>query len=230
MAWWMTKARRLLGGGARPDPKRQDGMTAEERFLFDLEGYLVIKGVLSAPEVGGLQRIAERNMPASSERPAYGRLFRVSAWGAPYQSLIDHPRIVPYLVELIGPRFRLDHDFCIFTRKGGRGQDLHGTESDENPDHWYEYRDGVMRNGLTVVTFFLTAAQVGDGGVFCVARSPKRQPPGGPPADVRDFRRRPHYVVQPPIEAGGGGLLPPGPVHRPPPPAAQPRPPGLPFK
>jgi len=83
MAWWMTKARRLLGGGARPDPKRQDGMTAEERFLFDLEGYLVIKGVLSAPEVAGLQRIAERNMPASSERPAYGRLFRVSAWGRP---------------------------------------------------------------------------------------------------------------------------------------------------
>ena len=202
MAWWMTKARRLLGGGARPDPKRQDGMTAEERFLFDLEGYLVIKGVLSAPEVAGLQRIAERNMPASSERPAYGRLFRVSAWGAPYQSLIDHPRIVPYLVELIGPRFRLDHDFCIFTRKGGRGQDLHGTESDENPDHWYEYRDGVMRNGLTVVTFFLTAAQVGDGGFCCVAGSHKSNLPGSLPADVRDFRRRPHYVVQPPIEAG----------------------------
>src|SRR3989475_1435014 len=230
MAWWMTKARRLLGGGARPDPKRQDGMTAEERFLFDLEGYLVIKGVLSAPEVGGLQRIAERNMPASSERPAYGRLFRVSAWGAPYQSLIDHPRIVPYLVELIGPRFRLDHDFCIFTRKGGRGQDLHGTESDENPDHWYEYRDGVMRNGLTVVTFFLTAAQVGDGGFCCVPGSHKSNLPGSLPADVRDFRRPPHYVGQPPIEAGGGGLLPHGPDPRPPPPAAQPRPPGLPFK
>src|SRR6266851_861573 len=110
MAGWMTRARRLLGRrGAGPDPAgRQGGMTAEERFLFDLEGYLVIKHVLSASEVADLHAIAERKIPALSERPVHGRLFRVSAWGPSYQSLIDHPSIVPYLVELVGPRFRLD--------------------------------------------------------------------------------------------------------------------------
>ena len=89
MAWWMTKARRLLkSGGARPDQsERRGGMTAEERFLFDLEGYLVIKQVLSASEVAALNAVAERKILAPSERPAYGR--------------------------------RLDHDFCIFTSKGG---------------------------------------------------------------------------------------------------------------
>jgi ectoine hydroxylase-related dioxygenase (phytanoyl-CoA dioxygenase family) len=204
MAWWMTKARRLLkSGGARPDQsERRGGMTAEERFLFDLEGYLVIKQVLSASEVAALNAVAERKILAPSERPAYGRLFQVSAWGTPYQSLIDHPRIVPYLVELVGPHFRLDHDFCIFTSKGGRGQELHGAETDENPDHWYKYRDGVMRNGLTVVTFFLTPAKVGDGGFCCVPGSHKSNLAGGLPADVRDFRRSAHYVVQPAIEAG----------------------------
>ena len=204
MAWWMTKARRLLESRVAPPGQagRRGGVTAEERFLFDLEGYLVIKHVLSAAEVAALIALAERKIPALSERPAYGRLFRVSAWGPSYQSLIDHPRIVPYLVELVGPRFRLDHDFCIFTSKGGRGQELHGAETDENPDHWYRYRDGVMRNGLTVVTFFLTPAKVGDGGFCCVPGSHKSNLAGGLPADVRAFRRSAHYVVQPPIEAG----------------------------
>lgn len=37
--------------------------------------------------------------------------------------------------------------------KGGRAGGLHGGGESE---HWYRYRDGVMCNGLTVVTFFLT--------------------------------------------------------------------------
>ena len=44
MAWWMAKARRLLKSRDAPDEAgRRGGVTAEERFLFDLEGYLVIK-------------------------------------------------------------------------------------------------------------------------------------------------------------------------------------------
>jgi hypothetical protein len=214
LAWWLTKARRWAKrDGSRPDQasalvehtrrwlgRGRGGITAEERFLFDLEGYLVIKQALDAAEVAALNAIAERKAPP--DRPLYSRTFRVSTWGPSYQALIDHPRIVPYLVELVGPRFRLDHDFCIYTSKGGRGQELHGGESDENPDHWYRYRDGVMRNGLTVVTFFLTPAKVGDGGFCCVPGSHKSNFAASVPDDVRSFRRQPHYVVQPPAEAG----------------------------
>src|SRR4029434_3496139 len=99
------------------------------------------------------------------------RAFAASAWGASYQSLIDHPRIVPYLLALLGPKFRLDHDYWIFAQKVSRDQDLHGGATSGNPDHRYEYRDGVIRCGLTVVTFALSPARAGDGGVCCLPRS-----------------------------------------------------------
>jgi hypothetical protein len=182
--------------------KRPAGMTAEERFLFDLRGYLVIRQVLSAVEVAALNAVAETKIPALAGRPNYGRIFRASAWSRAYQTLMDHPRILPYLVELIGPRFRLDHDFCIFVSKGGHGDDLHGGETEENPDHWYRYRDGVIRNGLTVVTFCLTPAKVGDGGFCCVPGSHKSCFVSDLPDDVRSYRRWPNYVVQPAVEAG----------------------------
>lgn len=206
VARWITKARHALmtrgrSGKTRP-PAESGGMTSEEKFLFDLEGYLVIKQVLSAAEVAALNTIAERRGPALSDGQRYGRVFRASAWGPPFQALIDHPRIVPYLVALVGRRFRLDHDYCIFMAKGGTGQELHGGESDENPDHWYQYRDGVMRNGLTVVSFCLSPANDGDGGFSCIPGSHKSHFASSLAADVRSFRRRPHYVVQPPLEAG----------------------------
>lgn len=207
VARWVTKAgRTLMAHGPRPGDASplagNDRMTPEEKFQFDLEGYLVIRQVLSGVEVAALNAIADQRAPALSEGRKYGRVFRASAWGPPYQALIDHPRIVPYLVALVGPKFRLDHDYCIFMAKGGTGQELHGGESDENPDHWYTYRDGVMRNGLTVVTFCLSHAKGGHGGFCCIPGSHKSHFATGLAADVRSFRRRPHYVVQPPLEAG----------------------------
>jgi hypothetical protein len=207
VARWIAKARRALTAreartGEAGLVVGSGGMTPEEQFLFDLEGYLVLKQVLSAADVAALNAIADKRAPALSEGRAYGRVFRASAWGPPYQALIDHPRIVPYLVALLGPQFRLDHDYCIFMARGGTGQELHGGESDENPDHWYKYRDGVMRNGLTVVTFCLSRANDGDGGFCCIPGSHKSHFATSLAADVRSYRRRPHYVVQPPLEAG----------------------------
>jgi hypothetical protein len=204
VARWLAGKGRTLTARARGSAPAgpSGGLTPEEKFLFDLQGYLVIKGALSAAEVAALNAIAERKSPTRSGGVAYGRVFQASAWGPPYQALIDHPSIVPYLLGLVGPRFRLDHDYCIFTTKGGTGQELHGGESDANPDHWYRYRDGVMRNGLTVVTYCLTRANEGDGGFCCIPASHKSHFVGNLPADVRGYRRRPSYVIQPPLEAG----------------------------
>lgn len=177
-------------------------MTPEERFLFDLQGYLIVKNVLNADELAALNCIADDRRPALSDDQRFGRVFRASAWGPPYQALIDHPRIVPYLVDLVGPRFRLDHDFCIFMTTGGTWHELHGGEGEDRPDHWYRYRDGVIRNGLTVVGFFLTDAEAGDGGFCCVPGSHKSQFVADLPEDVRRYQRWPHYVIQPAVSAG----------------------------
>ena len=176
-------------------------MTPEEKFMFDLEGYIVIKNVLTPAEVAELNALADQIFTAKKDQ-ADRRTSQVSRWGAPAQALIDHPNMVPYLLELLGPKFRIDHDYCIFMTKGGRAGGLHGGEGDREADHWYKYRDGVMRNGLTVVTFFLTHANVGDGGFACIPGSHKSNFVDNVPADVRMFERRPHYVVQPAVEAG----------------------------
>jgi hypothetical protein len=177
-------------------------VTAEEKFLFDLEGYLIIRQVLTSTEIATLNAVAAQRSPTAPNSPTARRVFGVSAWGPSYQALIDHPKIMPYLAELVGPKFRLDHDFCIFMTKGGQDQMLHGGETSGNPDHWYRYRDGVMRSGLTVVTFYLSHANAGDGGFCCIPGSHKSNFVSSLPEDVRQYRRLPHYVVQPRVAAG----------------------------
>ncbi len=172
-------------------------MTPEEKFLFDLNGYLVIKNVLSPEELAALNVIADEKC---AENPSL-RHGRVSRWGAPYQALIDHPRIVPYLIDLIDAKFRLDHDYCIFMQNGDTGGHLHGGEGYEG-DHWYRYRDGRMLNGLCVVTFFLTPAAEGDGGFACIPGTHKSHFIPAIPRDVMRFERPAPYVVQPAVEAG----------------------------
>jgi ectoine hydroxylase-related dioxygenase (phytanoyl-CoA dioxygenase family) len=175
-------------------------MTPEEKFLVDLEGYLVIKNVLTPDEVAEMNAIADEKFPRP-EGSTGQRTSRVSRWGTPFQRLIDHPKIVPYLIELIDTKFRLDHDYCIFMREGDKGGSLHGGEGLEG-DHWYKYRDGQIRNGLSVITFFLTPAGPGDGGFACIPGSHKSNFLSSIPPEVRRFERPAHYVVQPTVEAG----------------------------
>ena len=94
-------------------------MTGEEKFAFDLEGYLIIKNVLSADEVAEMNEIADRAFPPEGDDTRYRRASRVSCWGDPFKKLIDHPEVLPYLIELMGPKVRLDHDYCIFMTEGG---------------------------------------------------------------------------------------------------------------
>ena len=173
-------------------------MTGEEKFQVDLQGYLVIKNVLTDDEVAEMNEIIDR---ASSER-LRGHGERVSSlWGEPFKSLIDHPKILPYLLELLGPHVRLDHDYAIFMDEGQQGGRLHGGEDGGGPggpeaDHWYKYRDGVMRNGLSVMTYNLMDAPAGAGGFACIPGSHKSNFLRELPSDVRNFERPAHYVVQ----------------------------------
>ena len=178
-------------------------MTDEEKFSFDLEGFLVVRNVLDAADLTQLNKIADRFASEDGDLVrGTSTISRVSQWGPEFQTLMDHDKIVPYLVELLGPKFRIDHDYCIFMKKGAERGGLHGGETDTEADHWYRYRDGVMRNGLTVVTYFLSPAGPGDGGFACIPGSHKSNFVDRLPRDVRRFERDAHYVVQPEADAG----------------------------
>jgi ectoine hydroxylase-related dioxygenase (phytanoyl-CoA dioxygenase family) len=180
-------------------------MTDEERFMADLNGYLVIKNVLDADELAEMNAVADR-LHEGDDGVRRGK-GRVCLWGEQFKALVDHPKVTPYIEELLGPWFRLDHDYSIFMKDGAPGGGLHGGEDGGQPggsegDHWYKYRDGVMRNGLSVFTFFLTPAAAGDGGFACIPGSHKSNFLASIPREVRSFERPSPYVVQPEVEAG----------------------------
>ena len=179
-------------------------MTLEERFMFDLHGYLVVRNVLSSDEVKELNEISDRTRPEDYETYQEDGLKiarRVSLWAPACQKLFDHPNIVPYLTELLGPKVRVDHDYCIFMKKGAKKGGLHGGDLNQST-HWYKYRDGVMRNGLTTFVYALTPVRKSDGGFCCVPGSHKSNFLRNIPQEVRQFERVAHYVVQPEVEAG----------------------------
>ena len=174
-------------------------MTDEEKFALDLQGYLVIEEVLTRAEVAELNDAADAGFPKDPDKGVIGE-WSLLPYGEPFKRLIDHPKLVPYLVELMGPRFRLDHDYCIFMKEGEQRGGLHGGHGG---DHWYRYRNGEIRNGLSVMTFFLTDAPEGAGGFGCVPGSHKSNfSVADIPPEVRNFERPAHYVVQPPAKAG----------------------------
>jgi ectoine hydroxylase-related dioxygenase (phytanoyl-CoA dioxygenase family) len=176
-------------------------VTDAERLRFHQDGYLVLRDVLDA------ERLARMNaLAATKERfPADATEFRdffVCRWGADFLSLVDHPRIVAYLEALVGPTFRLDHDYCIFMRSGTKGRKLHGGEQPFR-DFWYKRDpDGTIRAGLTVVTFFLTAARPGDGGFALIPGSHRDNYLADLPAEARALRAPPESLIQPAFEAG----------------------------
>jgi hypothetical protein len=194
--------------GVNANTLREDvePMTPEEKFLFDLQGYLVVKNALTPAEVAELNALFEEHLlRVDGTTDQATRQF--TSWGPPSQALIDHPRMLPYLVELIDPRFRLDHDFYLVMREGDQGTHLHGGDWIGYGDHYYRYRDGVMRNGLCVVIYFLTPAAEGAGGFGCVPGSHKSHFINAIPPEVRRFERPAPYVVQPAVEAGDALLF-----------------------
>jgi hypothetical protein len=181
-------------------------MTPEEKFIFDLDGYLVVKNALNADQLKELNDIADNRSAGNFNDVQEFRVEEVSKWGSPCLALVDLDTTLPYMLELLGPNVRLDHDYCLFMRKldqqrhGLHGGPYGGTHLEA--DHWYRYHDGVIRNGLTVFTFCLAAAGPGDGGFTCIPGSHKSGFVPGIPPEVKGLQVDAHYISQPVLEAG----------------------------
>jgi ectoine hydroxylase-related dioxygenase (phytanoyl-CoA dioxygenase family) len=155
-------------------------MTDQERYLFDLQGFLVVPNALSEEELDELNSIMDEHIANETEpnmrTHRFGKLLN---WGKAYLNLIDNPRIVPYLEALLGSNFRLDHDYADIIRagKGPIGTTLHGGATPFNPTFYYKYDNGRMHNGLSVVAYNLKDVNPGNGGFGCVPGSHKSNLP-----------------------------------------------------
>jgi len=136
-------------------------MSATDKYMFDLNGYIILRDVLSVEETEVANVAVEAHMNTLHERTGklrtsglYGRqsvklagdgaagrkdMGGMLGWAKPhcehFRNFLCHPRLVPVLTELLGVGYRLDHSPLMITQeKGAEGHTLHGgavTESGE---------------------------------------------------------------------------------------------------
>jgi hypothetical protein len=182
-------------------------MTPEERYLFDLQGYITVPNALNKEELSELNKILEGQI-AESPKPDDKRFRFVGmlGWGAAYRRLIDNPRLTPYLEELIHPQFRLDHDYTDVIRSGVGpiGATLHGGGTPFDSCCFFNAHNGRMYNGLLVVAYNLKDVNPGDGGFACVPGSHKSNYPL--PTDWHNLDK-PHPMVERVTGPAGTAIL-----------------------
>ena len=182
-------------------------MTEIEQYLFDLQGFLVVEDALSSAQLAALNEIIDHQISLVDEPgKSWFRFNRLLSWGMPFQSLIDNPRITPYLLNLLGSQFRLDHDYVHIIRQGPGpiGSYLHGGGSPYDPCQYYIYKNGRMYNGLTAVAYNLSDVNPGEGGFGCIPGSHKSNLPL--PQECQDLEH-PHPCVQQIVGKAGTAII-----------------------
>src|SRR5262249_2871253 len=140
-----------------------------QKYLFDLQGYLVLEDVLSPEGLGTLNRLMDaQDLPEPSLESREARFGRFLTWGRPCCDLLDPAAIMPVLKTLLGDGFRLDHYYGIYLREGTGPLPLHGGNTPYDPPEYYHFRNGQMYNGLTVVAWNLTETGPAAGGFCCI--------------------------------------------------------------
>ncbi len=74
-----------------------------------------------------------------------------------FLDVIDNPRVLPTLEELLGPRLRLDHEYIDVIRcgLGPIGARLHGGATPFDPAQYYRSGDRRLNSGLLVAAYNL---------------------------------------------------------------------------
>lgn len=163
-------------------------MTEDERYLFDLNGYLILRGVLSSDEVQrcneSLDHHSEKLLENSAHLPAGDEGHRIEVksmlawerpWCEPFRNLLVHPNVTPYLESILSEGYRFDHGpWLIAMNKGAPDSYLHGGGV-ERPNllESYFFKDGRIYTGLTVVEFMLADEGPGNGGLAVIPGSHK---------------------------------------------------------
>jgi hypothetical protein len=113
-------------------------MTEDEKYIFDLNGYIIVRGVLTPEEVEEANRVIDNHAHEMIERsdgmgPGRKDLGQVLEWGeesAVFKSILAHPRLVPLFHGILDKGYRMDHlPMVLAQEKGSEGFTLHGGTS-----------------------------------------------------------------------------------------------------
>ncbi|GMV80903.1 MAG: hypothetical protein AMXMBFR7_20870 [Planctomycetota bacterium] len=176
------------------EPEVDVKVSDEERFLFDLQGYIVLRGVLSPEEIarylGAVRRLEglrydERErlkhtiggktaQPTLDEKPGHKRLNGLLRLDLCFDELIDHPAVFP--------RVRAFMELCRHSAEPqlvntwsiakAQGHDHNGWHRGITPD-LYGHRAGKLGSRMLNTIWFLTDNGPDDGCVIAVPGSHK---------------------------------------------------------
>lgn len=160
-------------------------LTDMEDYLFDLNGYIVIKQALSQSEVAALnakldELFAEQEPsdPALKKRKGYeafGRsLGNLVECGELFEKLIDHPSWIEHIHRYIGGEDRpiLEGASAIF-RDEGEASRLHSGAHKRRMYTQFRYHNGQFRCGEVNIMIALNDWHSGDGVTMVVPGSHK---------------------------------------------------------
>ena len=156
-------------------------MNDEQKYLFDLQGFIVVENALGTDALEAMNKAIDDQLQGldQDEQNATARFWHSLTWEKAFRTTLTNPIIEPYLADILGENFRLDHDYCDVIQKGlgPIGATLHGGPVPFDPTAYYAVQNGTIRTGLTVVAYNLHDVNPGDGGFACV--------PGGHKSDFR---------------------------------------------
>lgn len=180
-------------------------MTDEEKYLFDLQGYIVIENAIEPDAVARMNAYMDEKAKENvtwQAQTGNAHLENPILWGPDFLALMTNRRALPILQEILGETMRLDHDYAIVLREGHGGLELHGPKLRQpyDPVHFYQCVQGKIFCGLSVATFALTDVPEGSGGLAVIPGSHKNN--FKTPDDIRTFKRFSPIVKQIPTKAG----------------------------
>ncbi|WP_020580015.1 phytanoyl-CoA dioxygenase family protein [Actinopolymorpha alba] len=151
-------------------------MNEEDRYLFDLQGYLTIPDALSPTSLERINQVVDEAIAQETDPEMCTHRFgRILERDAVFRELIDLPSVHDVLMEVLGSDFRLDHTYLDVIRSGDGpiGTMLHGGAVPFRSSEYYTVQNGQIHSGLVAVAFNLKDVGPEDGGFACVPGSHK---------------------------------------------------------
>lgn len=166
-------------------------MTEAEMYEFDVNGYIVYPGIVSADEAHRMNTFIDDRQAGE-----FPNNFGFLDLNPLFLELMARPRTLGIMRVMIGDWLRLDHAYGLqMTSDMAIHENLHGGPRADQGEHAYQWVQGQMYNGLIVVMYALEDVNPGDGGFICVPGSHKANVKYHPAVDS-------HLVVNPSLHAG----------------------------
>ena len=164
-------------------------MTPEQRYFFDLTGYLHLEGVLQGEELEKVQAAAQRYIDTppdevpdgfkiDHEREHFNWYLHAFAFDKELEALAFHPQTWPIIKEMLDEKPRLGGGNMMVDSYGRPFHPLHSghesTLTEELPG-WrrYQIHNGRISCNDLVFFFYLTDVHPGDGGLMVLPGSHK---------------------------------------------------------